>query len=57
MHFLKLFLEAWLAFGVITLIVGLIWTSSLSSPEVLAQAAPKRQAEFDRVALAKVRSA
>ena len=59
MHWLKLVVEGWLLFGVVSVVVGLIWTTRLScemNPEVnKVHVMPERQ--FGTASLAKVRSA
>lgn len=37
MHWLKLFMEVWFVFGVVTVVAGMIWTTRLSrnmNPEI-----------------------
>jgi hypothetical protein len=59
MHWLKLFAEGWLLFGVVSTVAGLIWTTRLSremNPDVSkAPAMPERP--FATASLSKVRSA
>jgi len=60
MHWVKLLFWGWLAFGAVTVIVGLLWTSALakeSLPET-AKAAPhpNPRVGFASAELSKVRS-
>jgi hypothetical protein len=55
MHWLKLLVEGWLMFGVVTVIAGLIWTTRLSremNPEV-SKATPRPERQFGAASLSK----
>jgi hypothetical protein len=59
MHWLKLFAEGWLVFGVVSTVAGLIWTTRLSremNPDI-SKAPPVPERQFGTAALSKVRSA
>jgi hypothetical protein len=59
MHWVILFAWGWLVFGVITVIVGLLWTGALSEknlPET-AKTTPKRGVGFAATEYSKVHSA
>jgi hypothetical protein len=49
MHWLKLMVEGWLVFGVVTVVIGLMWTTHLSreaEPEITKTSSrPERQLE------------
>jgi hypothetical protein len=58
MHWLKLLMEAWVVFGVVTVVAGLIWTTRLSramNPEVRVPVASERS--FGAARLSKLHSA
>jgi hypothetical protein len=58
MHWVILFVLGWLAFGVITVIVGLAWTSAISAkslPET-AKATSDRRVGFAAAEYSKVHS-
>jgi hypothetical protein len=59
MHWLKLIVEGWLAFGVVTVVAGLVWTTRLSremNPEV-SKAPPMSERQFGTASLSKLHSA
>jgi hypothetical protein len=59
MHWLKLFVEGWLVFGVVTVVAGLVWTTRLSremNPEP-SKAAPMAERQFGTASLSKLHSA
>jgi len=59
MHSLKLLVEGWLVFGVVTVVAGLIWTTRLSremNPEV-SKAQPMPERQFGTASLSKLHSA
>jgi hypothetical protein len=52
MHWLKLMVEGWLVFGVVTVVTGLMWTTHLSrevDPEI-AKAPPMPERQFETAA-------
>ena len=60
MHWVKWLVEGWILFGVITVILGLLWTSKLtnkSQPDVVKNASPLPRTELRADHLSKVRSA
>ena len=49
MHSLRLLMEAWVVFGVVTVVAGLIWTARLSrelNPEI-SKAPPRPERQFE----------
>jgi hypothetical protein len=59
MHWVILFAGGWLAFGVITVIVGLVWTSAISEKSLpqTAKATPNRGVGFAAAEYSKIHSA
>jgi len=60
MHWVKLLVEVWILFGVVTVISGLLWTSKLSKesqPSIAKNISPLQRAELSANNLSKVRSA
>jgi len=60
MHWVKWLIEIWILFGVVTVILGLLWTSRLSKesqPNVGTNTSSLRGAELSANHLSKVRSA
>ncbi len=60
MHWVKLLVEVWILFGVVTLILGLLWTSKLtkeSQPSIARNISSLPPAEFNANNLSKARSA
>ena len=60
MHWVKLVVEAWVLFGLVTVILGLLWTSKLtnkSQPNAVKNTSPRPLAELSADHLSKVRSA
>jgi hypothetical protein len=52
MHWLKLLVEGWLVFGVVTVVTGLMWTTRLSreaDPEI-TKASPMPERQFETAA-------
>jgi|HubBroStandDraft_6_1064221.scaffolds.fasta_scaffold00208_30 hypothetical protein len=46
MHWLKLLMEVWVVFGVVTVVAGLIWTTRLSremDPEISEVSSPSER--------------
>jgi hypothetical protein len=46
MHWLKLLMEVWVVFGVVTVVAGLIWTTRLSremDPEISEASSPSER--------------
>ncbi|MGA8153303.1 MAG: hypothetical protein WB952_20295 [Terriglobales bacterium] len=60
MHWVKLMVEMWVLIGVVTVILGLLWTSKLAKKpqlNLVKSAPPPAQAEISSSNLGKIRSA
>ena len=59
MHWLKLLTEVWVAFGIVTIVAGLIWTTRLSREMKtdLGKVAPTAERQFASPSLSKLHSA
>jgi hypothetical protein len=52
MHWLKLLVEGWLVFGVVTVVTGLMWTTHLSreADSEITKAPPMPERQFETAA-------